>query len=91
LTLQSILTEMYEPLKRAKSPKILSDAIQWTHQALLDFGIGGVRVREYVDFLKNALSNTNQTVRNNAILSLGVLRVYVGPGNYSLIVLNYGF
>ncbi|KAJ3293732.1 Microtubule-associated protein, microtubule dynamics during spindle orientation, partial [Blyttiomyces sp. JEL0837] len=78
-SLEFVLSQMYEPLRKAKSPKLLSDALIWMHQSVMEFGVKGVKVRELVDFVKFALGNTNQAVRNSGIVVLGGLRMFVGP------------
>ncbi|KAJ3412335.1 Microtubule-associated protein, microtubule dynamics during spindle orientation [Chytridiales sp. JEL 0842] len=79
VSLQFVLSQLYEPLKKAKSPKILSDAITWMYQTLMEFGIKGLAVRDLVDFVKLALGNTNQAVRNAGVMVLSALRIFVGP------------
>ncbi|KAJ3195013.1 Microtubule-associated protein, microtubule dynamics during spindle orientation [Irineochytrium annulatum] len=46
VTLQYVLSELYEPLTKAKSPKLLSDSLLWIHQSILEFGIKGIHVKE---------------------------------------------
>ncbi|CAO3595984.1 unnamed protein product [Absidia cylindrospora] len=77
-SLQFVLSQSYPIWKKAKSPKIVTDSLIWIHQALLDFGIGGLQVRDLIDFVKTALTNTNPVVRTNAINVLGGLRMYLG-------------
>jgi cytoskeleton-associated protein 5 len=79
VSLQFVLSQLYEPLKKAKSPKILSDAVNWIHQSLMEFGIKGVAVRDLVEFAKVVLGNTNQAARNSGVLVLTALRIFVGP------------
>ncbi|KAI8849851.1 armadillo-type protein [Chytridium lagenaria] len=76
---QFVLSQMYEPLKKAKSPKTLADGIMWIYQSLMEFGIAGLTVRDLVEFAKVALGNSNSAVRNNAVTLLGGLRQFVGP------------
>ncbi|KAF9405900.1 Microtubule-associated protein, microtubule dynamics during spindle orientation [Podila epigama] len=80
LSLQFVLSQSYEPLKKLKAPKALADSLLWIHQQLEDFGISGLQVRELIDFLKIALGSANAAVRNNAVSVLGILRRFVGPG-----------
>jgi cytoskeleton-associated protein 5 len=79
-SLQFVLSQSYPIWKKAKSPKIMADALIWVHQALLDFGILGLQVHDLMDFAKAALSNTNPTVRSKAVTLLGAVRMYTGPG-----------
>ncbi|KAI8099122.1 armadillo-type protein [Halteromyces radiatus] len=78
-SLQFVLSQSYPIWKKAKSPKVLADSLIWIHQALSDFGIAGLQVRDLIDFVKTALSNTNASVRTSAVTVLGILRMYIGP------------
>jgi cytoskeleton-associated protein 5 len=84
ISLQNVLAEMYEPLRKTKNPKTLSDALLWIHQSVLDFGVAGLLIKDLIDFLKFALGNSNSTVRNNSVTVLGGLRMFVGAGVQSL-------
>jgi cytoskeleton-associated protein 5 len=68
-------------LRKAKAPKTLIDSLTWIHGAIMEFGIAGLQVRELIEFLKSALSNSNAAVRTNSVTVLGALRIFVGPGN----------
>ncbi|KAJ3104241.1 Microtubule-associated protein, microtubule dynamics during spindle orientation [Phlyctochytrium planicorne] len=76
---QFVLSQMYEPLKKAKSPKTIGDGVMWIYQSLMEFGIAGLVVRDMVDFAKVTIGNTNVAVRNNTVTLLGGLRQFVGP------------
>ncbi|KAI8334829.1 armadillo-type protein [Chlamydoabsidia padenii] len=78
-SLQFVLSQSYPIWKKAKSPKVVADSLIWIHQALSDFGISGLQIRDLIDFVKTALSNTNAAVRTSAVTVLGVLRMYIGP------------
>lgn len=52
----------------------------------MEFGIIGLQVRELIDFIKFCLASSNAAVRTNAVTVLGVLRLYIGPGNYFLMI-----
>lgn len=67
-------------MNKAKAPKILADNLLWIHGAIMEFGIGGLQVRELIEFLKVTLGSSNASVRTNAVTVLGALRVFVGPG-----------
>ena len=67
-------------MKKAKSPKILADALLWIHQNILEFGIKGLNIKELIEFVKICLGNTNQAVRNNGVSIMGLLRMFIGPG-----------
>ncbi|CAB4441999.1 unnamed protein product [Rhizophagus irregularis] len=79
ISLQFVLSQAYDPLNKAKAPKILADNLLWIHGAIMEFGIGGLQVRELIEFLKVTLGSSNASVRTNAVTVLGALRVFVGP------------
>ncbi|KAF9924030.1 Microtubule-associated protein, microtubule dynamics during spindle orientation [Linnemannia zychae] len=85
LSLQFVLSQSYDPLKKLKAPKALADSLAWIHQQLEDFGIAGLAVRELIDFLKFALGSANAAVRTNAVSVLGILRRFIGPGIRSFV------
>lgn len=59
-----------------------ADALSWMQTTLTDFGLGGIAVRNLIDFLKGMLGSSNAAVRTNAIGVLGAIRMFAGPGNY---------
>ncbi|GET04485.1 microtubule associated protein [Rhizophagus clarus] len=79
ISLQFVLSQAYEPLNKAKAPKILADNLLWIYGAIMEFGIAGLQVRELIEFLKVALGSSNASVRTNAVTVLGALRIFVGP------------
>lgn len=79
LSLQFVLSQAYEPMKKQKSPKVLADSLMWIQQTLLEFGTTGIQLRDLIEFIKVALTNTNASVRNNAVTVLGTLRMFTGP------------
>ncbi|KAI8601375.1 armadillo-type protein, partial [Dissophora ornata] len=85
LSLQFVLSQSYDPLKKLKAPKALADSLLWINQQLEDFGIGGLQVREMIEFLKVALGSANAAVRTNAVSVLGTLRRFIGPGIRSFV------
>lgn len=78
-SLQFVLSQAYAPLKILKSPKAIQDALAFIQYSLMDFGVVGVQIRELIDYIKTALGNTNQGVRNAAVSALGVVRMFTGP------------
>lgn len=67
-------------MSKQKAPKVLADSIGWVGQALTDFGIAGLTLRNLVGFLKTALGNSNAAVRSSATSTLVTLRLFAGPG-----------
>jgi cytoskeleton-associated protein 5 len=84
-SLRFVVKEVTEVLVTAKSPKVVSDGLMWISTALIDFGIGGIRMRELVDAVKSHLESSNAAVRTNAIYLLGILRMYLGPSLRKLV------
>ena len=85
ISLQFVFNQSYPVLKKVKSPKVLADALLWMHSCLIDFGISGLQVRDLIDLLKFALTNTNASVRTSAVTVLGCLRQYIGPAVKSFV------
>lgn len=73
-----VLSQIYEPLGKLKAPKAQQDALAWLKQALTDFGIKGLALRELVQFLKTNLQSANGGVRSSATATLVTLRLFVG-------------
>ncbi|KAG0348125.1 Microtubule-associated protein, microtubule dynamics during spindle orientation [Podila humilis] len=84
-SLQFVLSQSYDPLKKLKAPKALADSLLWINQQLEDFGIAGLQVRELIEFLKFALGSANAAVRTNAVSVLGILRRFIGPSIRSFV------
>ena len=81
VSINFILSLSYESLRKAKSPKVLSDSLVWIHQALMAFGTKGVALKELIEFVNStALVNSNAAVRTAGVSVLGALRLFVGPG-----------
>ncbi|KAK4696398.1 cytoskeleton-associated protein 5, partial [Phenoliferia sp. Uapishka_3] len=77
-SLQFVLNQAYEPMAKQKAPKALADSLVWVDRAIREFGIGGLSVRELIEFLKVGLKSTNAAVRTNATKALVTLKLYVG-------------
>ncbi|KAJ3032355.1 Microtubule-associated protein, microtubule dynamics during spindle orientation, partial [Rhizophlyctis rosea] len=78
-SLQYVLANSYDVIKKQKAPKVIADSLMWIQQTLLEFGTAGVALRDIIDFAKWAIGNTNQAVRTNAITVLGTVRMFAGP------------
>ena len=59
---------------------MLADSIAWVNSALADFGISGLALRALIEFLKQALKNSNAAVRSSATTTLVTLRLFAGAG-----------
>ena len=70
--------EAYESLNKIKAPKALADALGWIEQALSEFGIAGLSLRNLIEFLKGALKNSNAAVRTSATKTLVMVKLFAG-------------
>ncbi|KAL5036633.1 hypothetical protein RTP6_004181 [Batrachochytrium dendrobatidis] len=62
-----VLSQLYEPAKKLKSPKAIADLLLWMGEMLSSFTTTGINVKVLVDFLKVSLGNSNAAVRTAAI------------------------
>lgn len=67
-------------MSKQKAPKAQADAMLWVEQAIRDFGIVGLSIRDMIEYLKIGLKSSNAAVRTNATKTLVTLRLYVGAG-----------
>ncbi|KIJ17379.1 hypothetical protein PAXINDRAFT_74088 [Paxillus involutus ATCC 200175] len=79
-SLQFVLNQAYEPLGKQKAPKVLADAMSWMDTAIVEFGISGLSLRSLIEFLKNALKNSNAAVRTSATKTLVTVKLFAGAG-----------
>ncbi len=68
----------YDPLSKQKAPKVLADALGWIDETLKEFGIAGLSLRGLIDFLTNALKNSNAAVRTSATKTFVTLKLFAG-------------
>jgi cytoskeleton-associated protein 5 len=76
----------YDPLSKQKAPKVIADATTWMKDALTEFGIAGLSLRALIDFLKNALKNSNAAVRSSATNTLVTLKLFAGAGESIFVI-----
>ncbi|WVQ79695.1 hypothetical protein IAT38_001795 [Cryptococcus sp. DSM 104549] len=76
-SLAFVLAQGYEPMSKQKAPKAQADALLWIKQQLIDFGIGGIPLRELIGFVKTALGSPNAQVRQSATQVLVTVRIAV--------------
>lgn len=79
-------TSAYEPMGKQKAPKAQADAMVWVEQAIRDFGIVGLSIRDLIEYLKVGLKSSNAAVRTSATKTLVTLRLYVGVGAWPVLV-----
>ncbi|KAJ1918536.1 hypothetical protein H4219_002550 [Mycoemilia scoparia] len=80
LSLKFVLGQALVPMSKQKSPKVLGDCLDWVNQALLDFGIAGLQLKDIITFIKDSgLGSSNGQVRQKAVIVMGTLRRFVGP------------
>ncbi|RDX56874.1 ARM repeat-containing protein [Lentinus brumalis] len=77
-SLQFVLGHAYDPLSKQKAPKVLADALGWIDETLKEFGIAGLSLRGLIDFLTNALKNSNAAVRTSATKTFVTLKLFAG-------------
>ncbi|KAI0006226.1 ARM repeat-containing protein [Russula compacta] len=77
-SLQFVFNIAYESLNKIKAPKALADALGWIEQALSEFGIAGLSLRNLIDFLKGTLKNSNAAVRASATKTLVMVKLFAG-------------
>ncbi|KAJ3328607.1 Microtubule-associated protein, microtubule dynamics during spindle orientation, partial [Kappamyces sp. JEL0680] len=73
-SLETVIAESFAPIKAMKAPKIIAEALAWMGQAIQDFGVAGLKLKELVAFLKDFLSNASLPVRSAAISVLASIR-----------------
>ena len=76
--LADAMHEAYDSLNKIKAPKALADALGWIEQALSEFGIAGLSLRNLIDFLKGTLKNSNAAVRASATKTLVMVKLFAG-------------
>ena len=72
-------------MSKQKAPKAQAEGYNWVEQALRDFGIAGLAVRDLIEFLKVGLKSSNAAVRTSATKTLITLKIFVGPSERSII------
>ena len=72
-------------LLQQKNPKVLTEVLKWMETTVPDFGVGAIKARDFIGFLKAMLENANPGVRKGAIEVLVVLRVQIGPSSCFLV------
>ncbi|KAG8823574.1 Microtubule-associated protein, microtubule dynamics during spindle orientation, partial [Serendipita sp. 399] len=77
-SLSFVFSQSYDPLTKQKAPKVIADATAWMKDALTEFGIAGLSLRALIDYLKNALKNSNAAVRSSATNTLVTLKLFAG-------------
>jgi len=71
---------VYAALEGQKNPKVFTEILKWMETTLPEFGLGGVKSRDLIQFLKGQLDSAAPLVRKGAINVLVVLRIALGPG-----------
>lgn len=77
-SLAFVLAQSFEPMTKQKAPKAQADALTWIKQQVIDFGIAGIALREFITFIKSALGSPNAAVRSSATALLVQVKVGVG-------------
>ncbi|KAH7343482.1 ARM repeat-containing protein [Rhizoctonia solani] len=77
-SLSFVLSQAYDSISKQKAPKVVADSLTWVKQALTDFGVAGLSMRNLIDFLKGCLQNSNAAVRSSATATLVTVRLFAG-------------
>lgn len=72
--------QAYDSMTKQKAPKAQADALTWVKQAIIDFGIKGLALKDVINFLKVGLQSSNGTVRSSATAALVTLKLFVQTG-----------
>ena len=73
-------SQAYDSMIKQKAPKAQADALTWVKQAIIDFGIKGLALKDVINFLKVGLQSSNGTVRSSATAALVTLKLFVQTG-----------
>ncbi|CAJ2642391.1 unnamed protein product [Trifolium pratense] len=67
-------------MKEHKNHKVRSEGILWMVSAVVDFGVSHLKLKDYIDFVKEiGLQSSAVATRNASIKLLGVLHKFVVP------------
>ncbi|OQR70552.1 cytoskeleton-associated protein 5-like [Tropilaelaps mercedesae] len=75
-SLDLVSTQVLEAAFAQKSPKVQSEALNWTGQAIKEFGFK-VPAKSVIETMKSALSASNPAVRTAAVKLFGVMYMYL--------------
>ncbi|XP_028967219.1 cytoskeleton-associated protein 5-A, partial [Galendromus occidentalis] len=75
-SLDLVSTQVLEAAFAQKSPKVQSEALNWTGQAIKEFGFK-VPARSVIETMKTALGASNPAVRTSAVKLFGVMYLYL--------------
>lgn len=67
-------------MQKLKVLKAQTESLAWVKQALTEFGIAGISLKDLVSFLKVSLQNSQGAVRTGATQVLVVVKLFIGPG-----------
>jgi cytoskeleton-associated protein 5 len=67
-------------MTKQKAPKAQADALTWIKQAIIDFGLRGIGLKDLINFLKVGLQSSNATVRSSATSTLVTVKLFVQTG-----------
>lgn len=75
----------YETLKKAKSPPILAEIVDWIAVSVVEFGVSTVDVASMVSACISCLESSNAAVRKNTIGLVALMHSYIGAGLLDLV------
>ena len=78
-----VLSQGYESMTKQKAPKAQADALVWVKQAITEFGIKGLALKDLIGFLKVGLQSSNAAVRSSATATLVTVKLFLQAGEFS--------
>lgn len=80
-----VYTIAYTTLKKAKSPPVLAEIVDWIAVSVVEFGVSTVDVASMVTACVGCLESSNAAVRKNTIGLVALMHSYVGAGLLDLL------
>ncbi|CAF0735545.1 unnamed protein product [Brachionus calyciflorus] len=78
-TLPYVVTQVLPAIFEGKNPKNQEHCLLWLSTAIKEFGFQGCEMKFLLNYIKNALANSNASVRTGAIQLISTIYMYVGP------------
>jgi cytoskeleton-associated protein 5 len=75
----------YATLKKAKSPPLLAETMDWIAASVVEFGVATVNVSEMLSACVGCLDSSNAAVRKNTIGLVALMHSYIGAGLLDLL------
>lgn len=75
-----VISQLWRHVAAHKNPKVTEGALLWVADAVAEFTVGSLDVKQLIEMSKECLASTNPGVKGSAIKLLGVLHTFMGPG-----------